>query len=171
MSKPQPLPEPHPKAQGKLRHIALTVPDPWKAAEFYMRAFGMRKVGETDSPLAVGVYLTDGVINMALLNYKTDEAAGEDRGRDFFGIHHLGFWVDDVAGSREAIEASGGTWWMGDVASGNTFYEVKFRDPNGVVFDITANGWGGASKDGVPEGKSPGLRHPGLVADRATLTR
>jgi catechol 2,3-dioxygenase-like lactoylglutathione lyase family enzyme len=32
---------------AKLRHIAITVPDPWKAAEFYMRAFGMQKVGET----------------------------------------------------------------------------------------------------------------------------
>jgi adenylyltransferase/sulfurtransferase len=33
---------------GKLRHIAITVPDPWKAAEFYMQAFGLKKVGETD---------------------------------------------------------------------------------------------------------------------------
>ena len=30
---------------AKLRHIAITGPDPWKAAEFYMRAFGMEKVG------------------------------------------------------------------------------------------------------------------------------
>jgi len=32
----------------KLRHIAMQVPDPHKAAEFYMRVFGMKKVGETD---------------------------------------------------------------------------------------------------------------------------
>ena len=32
---------------AKLRHIAITVPDPAKAAEFYMKAFGMQKVGET----------------------------------------------------------------------------------------------------------------------------
>jgi catechol 2,3-dioxygenase-like lactoylglutathione lyase family enzyme len=153
-----------PQATGKLRHIALTVPDPWKAAEFYMKAFGMHKV-------AVGVYLSDGVINLALLNYKTDEAAGEDRGRDFFGIHHIGFWVEDAHKSREAIEGAGGSWFMGDVAAGNTFYEVKFRDPNGVIFDITANGWGGASKDGTPNAKSPGLRHADLVADRSHLKR
>ena len=30
---------------GKLRHIALSVPDPWQAAEFYIKAFGMKKVG------------------------------------------------------------------------------------------------------------------------------
>ena len=37
---------------GKLRHIAITVPDPWAAAEFYRQAFGMTKVGETDHALA-----------------------------------------------------------------------------------------------------------------------
>jgi len=63
---------------AKLRHIAITVPDPHKAAEFYMRAFGMRKVGE-------------------------DEAAGA-RGRDFVGVHHFGFLVDDVQAARTAID-------------------------------------------------------------------
>ncbi len=32
---------------GKLRHIAMSVPDPWKAAEFYKRVFGMEVVGES----------------------------------------------------------------------------------------------------------------------------
>lgn len=155
---------------SKLRHIAITVPDPWKAADFYMHAFGMRKVGETDSDLARGVYLSDGVINLALLNYKTDEAAGEDRGREFYGLHHIGFWVDDVEASRQAIEEAGGRYFMGEVPGlSNIFYEVKFRDPNGVIIDTTANGWGGASKDGSGVDRAPGLRHEGLVADRAGL--
>lgn len=158
------------KDTPKLRHIAISVPDPWKAAEFYQKAFGMEKVGETDSSLARGVYLSDGIINLALLNYKTDQAAGEDRGRDFVGLHHFGFWVDDMTGARQNIEAAGGTWYMGEVpVKGNTFYEVKFRDPNGIVMDITANGWGGSSKDGAPGSAGPDLRHPGLKADRNGL--
>ena len=28
---------------AKLRHIAITVPDPEKAAQFYLRAFGMKR--------------------------------------------------------------------------------------------------------------------------------
>ena len=82
---------------AKLRHIAITVPDPWKAAEFYMKAFGLKKVGETDWANARGVYLSDGTINIALLHYKTEEAAGH-RGRDFVGVHHIGFLVEDVRG-------------------------------------------------------------------------
>lgn len=153
---------------GKLRHIAFSVPDPWKAAEFYMAAFGMKKIGETESSLARGVYLSDGVINVALLKYKSDEMAGEDRGKDYVGLHHIGFWVDDVDASRKAIEAAGGKWWMGEPSKlGNSFYEVKFRDPNGVIFDISAHGWGGASKDGSTSAGAPKLRHEDLVVERS----
>ena len=133
---------------GKLRHIAFSVPDPWKAAEFYMKAFGLRKVGETDNPLALGVYLTDGVINIALLKFKSEEAAGE-RGLDFVGLHHLGFWVDDAQEACKAAESAGARYMMGEVpdAGENSFYEVKYRDPDGIIFDISAHGWGGAVKD------------------------
>ena len=140
---------------AKLRHIAMQVPDPHQAAKFYMQVFGMKKVGETDWANARGVYLSDGVVNLALLNYKTDEAAGEKCGRDYVGIHHIGFWVDDVAATRKAIEAQGGRYWMGEPAEGEGFYEVKFHDPNGVVVDITANGWGGAAKDVVAAVEEP----------------
>lgn len=133
---------------GKLRHIAFSVPDPRKAAEFYKKAFGLREVGETDNPLALGVFLTDGVINIALLKFKSVEAAGE-RGLDFVGLHHLGFWVDDADQACKAVEAAGARYMMGEVpdAGENSFYEVKYRDPDGIIFDISAHGWGGAVKD------------------------
>jgi catechol 2,3-dioxygenase-like lactoylglutathione lyase family enzyme len=138
---------------AKLRHIAITVPDPEKAAQFYERAFGLKRVGRTDWHGAHGVYLSDGVINLALLHYKMEEFAGR-RGRDFVGVHHFGFIVDDVAETRRRIEAAGGRHWMGEPPEGASskgqgggFYEVKFHDPDGVAFDITANGWTGAAKD------------------------
>ena len=130
---------------AKLRHIAITVLDPWKAAEFYMRAFGMKRVGETDWENARGVYLSDGTINVALLHYKTEEAAGA-RGREFVGVHHFGFLVDDVPAAQAAIEAAGGKHWMGEAKKDGGFYEVKFHDPDGIAFDITANGWAGSAK-------------------------
>ena len=130
---------------AKLRHIAITVPDPHKAAEFYMRAFGMTKVGETDWANARGVYLSDGTINLALLHYKTEEAAGA-RGRDFVGVHHIGFLVEDVEAAMNAVEAAGAKHWTGEPAEDAGFYEVKYHDPDGVAFDITANGWAGAAR-------------------------
>ena len=130
---------------AKLRHIAISCQDPWATAEFYMQAFDMTKVGETHSTLADGVYLSDGVINVALLKYKTDEVAGP-KGKDYQGLHHVGFWVDDIHAAKQKVEESGATWFMGEVADETTFYEVKYHTPDGTMFDITQNGWGGATK-------------------------
>jgi lactoylglutathione lyase len=127
---------------AKLRHIAITVPDPEKAAKFYMDAFGLKRVGETDWSGAKGVYLSDGVMNIALLHYKTDEMAGR-RGREFVGVHHFGFIVDDIAKARRKVEAAGAKHWMGEPSDGTGFYEVKYHDPDGLVFDLTENGWAG----------------------------
>ena len=112
---------------AKLRHIAITVPDPEKAAKFYMEAFGLKRVGETDWAGASGVYLSDGVVNIALLRYKTEEMAGH-RGRGFVGVHHFGFVVEDVAAAREQVEAAGAKHWMGEPREGGGFgIAVKMR--------------------------------------------
>ena len=131
---------------AKLRHIAITVPDPEKAAEFYERALGLKRVGSTDWEGARGVYLSDGVMNLALLHYKTEQYAGK-LGAGHVGVHHFGFVVENLGSTRKAIEAAGGEHWMGEPAEGSGFYEVKYFDPDGVVFDITENGWTGAAKD------------------------
>ncbi len=138
------------QAKGKLRHLAISVPDPEKAAEFYMSAFGMEKVTSVKADLADGVYLTDGTINVALLRYKDDRPMGEGKTKDWFGVHHFGFWVDDVKETQKQIEAAGGKWFMGEMEGDNVYYELKFADPNGTIFDITHTGWGGARKDGPP---------------------
>ena len=141
---------------AKLRHIALSVPDPDKTADFYCEAFDMKRVGTTDSTLAKGVYVSDGVITMALLKYKTDHWAGyvegeDERGKDYVGIHHFGFWVDDLDETEKKIEAAGGKYFMGrpEAKDPTTFYEMKFRDPNGIILDATHLGWGGSIKEVV----------------------
>ena len=141
---------------AKLRHIALSVKDPEKVADFYCDAFDMKRVGQTDSPLAKGCYVSDGVITVALLAYKTDEWAGyvegeDERGKDWEGIHHIGFWVDDLEETEAKIEKAGGKYFQGRPKGPEptTFYEMKFRDPNGVIVDCTHLGWGGSIKNVV----------------------
>ena len=86
---------------AKLRHIAMWVPDPQRSAKFYCEALGMKVVGEANSATATGVYLSDGTISLALLKYRTDQAAGE-RGKDYVGVHHIGFLVDDARRAEPA---------------------------------------------------------------------
>ncbi|MCH8916724.1 MAG: VOC family protein [Alphaproteobacteria bacterium] len=139
---------------AKLRHIAMSVPDPHKAADFYCEAFDMKRVGERDSTLAKGVFVSDGVITVAFLNFKTD-AQGP---KEFVGLHHIGFWVDDIREAEEKVEKAGAQYLMGrpEQDQGSVFYEEKFRDPNGVIFDITHVGWDGSVKDVVPAEEASG---------------
>lgn len=127
----------------KLRHIAVTVPDTEAAAKFYEEIFGMHRVRES----TLGIILSDGVVSLAILKFKTDEQAGDERGKDFHGLHHMGFVVEDIEEYSKRIEAQGGHYHMRIPSSPQDAKEIKFRDPNGVVFDIvTTNyavkGWG-----------------------------
>jgi catechol 2,3-dioxygenase-like lactoylglutathione lyase family enzyme len=93
---------------AKLRHIALHTADPEKTAEFYKRVFDMVEVGRTDSPIAKGVYLSDGTINMAVLRFKTAAAADRHDGLGpVYGLHHFGFWVDDPEETRRKLREAG----------------------------------------------------------------
>jgi len=133
--------------KGRLRHIAMSVQDLEGTAKFYQEAFGMEFVARTDSDIAKGVFLTDGVINLALLNFKSDEMA-QGFTKDYVGLHHIGFWVDDPKETCAAVEKAGAKYLMGEVANmDGGFYEIKYNDPNGVVLDISHHGWGGAQKD------------------------
>jgi methylmalonyl-CoA/ethylmalonyl-CoA epimerase len=60
-------------------------------------------------------------------------------------------WVDDLEETAKKVTAAGATYFGGRPdANPNTFYEVKYKDPNGVIFDLTHNGWRGAVKEVVP---------------------
>ena len=63
------------QTKGRIRHVALSVADPWETAEFYKDALGLEEVTELDGALAEGVFLTDGMVNLAILKFKTDEAS------------------------------------------------------------------------------------------------
>ena len=73
--------------KNKLSHIAIATPDPEKTAAFYKEVFGFEEVGRTNTPLATGVYLSDGTLNMAILRFHTDQLG---RGLDYQGLHHFG---------------------------------------------------------------------------------
>ena len=52
---------------ARLRHFAICVRDLEKSARFYEEVFGLERVGEETLELGSGVYLSDGVVNLALL--------------------------------------------------------------------------------------------------------
>ena len=131
---------------ARLRHIAVCVKDLDKAAEFYAKVFEFKKIGREDLDIGSAIYMSDGVINMALLNFKgKGGAAASDlkEGQMFVGAHHFGIQVDDLVETQKKIEEAGGKFFfdLGDERHGN--FERKFKDPDGVIFDISEHGWVG----------------------------
>ena len=128
-------------ARPKLRHIAISVPDPEATATFYEKTFGMERIYKS----AFGVMMSDGTVSLAVLKFPTDATAGDERGKDFVGLHHMGFVVDDIGTSRKQIEANGGHYHMRVPSRPDSPSEEKFRDPNGIVFDIVTEQYAGGT--------------------------
>ena len=124
------------KETPKLRHIAILVPDPEKSAVFFESAFGMKRVGTARR----GIYVSDGLMNVALLRVNTE-------GGEKVGVFHFGMWVDDLDEAEKQVQSAGATYLKGRPDSPNSFYEAKFKDPDGIVFDMTHPGWAGAVKE------------------------
>jgi len=140
----------------KIKHIALSTQDVEGTARFYIEVFGMKEVGKIDDPGTRGCFLTDGDINLAILTFKNDTAAGVERGKAWSGIHHIGFQVDSLdaigerlaqAGSqrREDVERALGVG--GPQEHGNV--EVKYTGPDGVMLDVSETGWLGTPSFGA----------------------
>jgi catechol 2,3-dioxygenase-like lactoylglutathione lyase family enzyme len=130
---------------GKLRHIAIAVPNADEAAKFYEQAFGLKRVRESTS----AVLLSDGVISLAILNNTTShEALGHN------GLHHVGFIADDVGEAAAQAEKVGAVYAdkaenvakrfenRGQMQGGQVIEAAKaqeqrkYVDPNGIKFDI-----------------------------------
>ena len=80
---------------AKLRHIALIVPDPEASAKFFEAAFDLKRAGTARR----GIYLSDGVMNVALL---------KQEGNEKVGLYHFGMWVDDLDEAEKKVVKAGG---------------------------------------------------------------
>jgi len=130
----------------RIKHIALTTKDPGKTAAFYKQAFGLQEIRRAPNG---AVFLTDGYINLAILNWKTEKSADVGaNGPNFSGIHHFGFEVEgfDEAATQlgrargERLEEKPGVD-QEMAAGGHRNFEMKWAGPDGVVIDISHTGW------------------------------
>ncbi len=141
----------------KIKHIALSTQDVERTAKFYIEVFGMKEIARIDSPAVTGYYLSDGDINLAVLNFKNDAVAGVERGKDYSGIHHIGFQVESLEAIAEKLAQAGSeprddvnrALGVGQVGHQHGNVEVKYSGPDGVMLDVSETGWVGTSGFGA----------------------
>ena len=138
---------------AKIKHIALSTRDPEATARFYVDVFGLKPFGRIDHPAVGGYFLSDGDINLAVLRFKNDDAAGVERGKNYVGLHHIGFQVESLEEMTAKLAAAGSEPMhsvnqalgvgMGGHGGGHSNVEVKYTGPDGVMVDVSQTGWVG----------------------------
>ena len=150
---------------ARIRHIALSVKDIDATADFYEKAFGLKRSPKSEGPTAFRVYMSDGEINLALLQYKSETGSGLKKPGEFVGIHHFGFQCDDIEKQQKQIEAAGGKFFFDLGDPDDDDFERKFKDPNGIIFDINWKGWT------LTKGKVAGRRKAAAARSRTVAKK
>lgn len=125
---------------AKLRHVAIKSNDIFGDAEMFAKIFEMEEVGRVGDDKNGAVYLSDGTVNLAVVNMQ------DPKYPNFLpqGLNHIGFVVDDLDEAIKRAEANGAIA-MVDPAhrdAGDT-WEMKMRSKGGVDFDFSDHGWPG----------------------------
>ena len=122
-------------SMAKLRHLAILTHQPEKMAHFYKHVFDLKELYRTKNG---SVHLSDGEVNLAILNASNPKEPGHAA-----GLYHFGFQVDDqetVAKRIGELHPEGAPQAR---PKGTSYAETRGSDPDGNLFDISTWGWGG----------------------------
>ncbi len=117
---------------AKLRHLALLTRQPDKMADYYKRVFDMKEMYRTKNG---SVHLSDGEVNLAILNANDPKEPGHAD-----GLYHFGFHIDDANETTKRIMEVYPEGAPKDRVA--TYAEGRASDPDGNLIDISTTGWG-----------------------------
>ena len=130
---------------AKLRHLGIATEDPDRTAQFYIDVLEFKKVRVAEGVWGHGHILSDGTINLAILKFVTDEAAGVEGYRFPRSAPHR-FRSRRRRRHRATSRGRGrqrGTDIddaLGIPHDGPIKGEFKYEGPDGVVFDLSQPG-------------------------------
>ena len=144
------------RTMGKIKHIAIASRDPDRTAAFFKNVFNLEEVGRVDSQSASGYYLSDGNVNIAILNFKSEVVLGDEFDVEYTGLHHIGFQVDDAEAidvrlreneSERRDEINKVLYASMGRNHGGRNVATRYAGPDGIMIDISQSGWVGTDED------------------------
>ena len=121
---------------NKIYHIAVKVPDIDKAKAFYKNLFGFEELKQSKVRDHTSCHLTDGVIDLAIIQYESEDSPEAGLSGDGPCIHHFGVEVEDLEASHGQLKEMGC-----EILSKPGVLPIKFRSPFGVVAEISPSGY------------------------------
>jgi lactoylglutathione lyase len=116
---------------ARIVHIALKVDDLEKTTRFYENVFGFKVVETGQVRDHTSRHLSDGMIDLALIKYDSEESAEARASGAGPCIHHFAIEVDDFDKAVADIGKLGC-----EIISDPGVVPVKFRAPGGTVAEI-----------------------------------
>ena len=118
---------------AKLRHLAILTHQPEKLADFYKRVFEMQEMYRTKNG---SVHLSDGEVNLAILNANEPKEPGHKP-----GLYHFGFEVENAEKIVERMKKFNPNKLPKPRPSGRPYAETRGSDIDGNYFDISEHGF------------------------------
>lgn len=112
-------------------HLAVKVTDIETSAAFYEKVFGFTRTSTSTKRGHTSCHLTDGRIDLALIQYASEDTVEADWAGPGPRLHHFGIAVEDTEAVCRRLAESGCT-----VLSQPGVLPVKFRGPDGVVMEV-----------------------------------
>ncbi len=116
---------------NRIVHIAVKVDDLERTSEFYEKVFGFTPVETAKVRDHTSRHLSDGVIDLALIRYDSEESAEAKAAGMGPCIHHFAIEVEDTDKYLAEIRRFGC-----EIISDPGVIPVKFRAPGGTVLEI-----------------------------------
>ncbi|PYN18335.1 MAG: hypothetical protein DME05_01220 [Candidatus Rokuibacteriota bacterium] len=92
----------------------------------------------TDPTWIPGIYF-------AILKYGGDDTPNLGEGTSTKGVHHIGFYVDDLEQACATLESASAT-----ECQGSSKVNRKYKGPDGLMIDVRARGWDEQIKARMP---------------------
>jgi lactoylglutathione lyase len=116
---------------ARIVHIALKVDDLEKTTQFYENVFGFKEMETSKVRDHTSRHLSDGMIDLALIRYDTEQSAESLASGQGPCIHHFAIEVEDLDRCVAELAKFGC-----EIISDPGVIPVKFRAPGGTVAEI-----------------------------------
>lgn len=122
-----------------IEHVALNIPEPVKAAQWYVEHLGMKIIRASDQPPYIH-FLADSA-GRGLLEFYCDPRAAVP---DYAAMHplnlHIAFSVEDIEATRARLVAAGATAEGETMTTPNGDQLAFVRDPWHVILQLAKRG-------------------------------